>query len=100
MALGSSKKQHEVAGQAAVKKIEHAAKQVHQAIAEGSCQGAMINYAEMHNQVGVAEAHMRSANGSKIWIPSTEIQNASYEFNERCVRPMIAELNGRRKRRR
>jgi len=64
----------------------------------GSPTVAQLAYAEMHNAVGAAEAHMRS--GGSVYIPTTSIQEASHDFTMSCVREAPASLAGSRRRRR
>ena len=82
--LGSPKASHTAAGKQAVAKIEREADSVIQQAKQGRCQAATISYAEMQRATGAAEAHMRS--GGSVYIPTTTLQEAAFEYNEHCVR--------------
>ncbi len=88
VAFGSPKASHTASGKQAVSKIEREADSLTTLSKAGRCTAATVAYAEMHRAIGTAEAHMRSGGGadSGIWIPQTTIREASYQYNEHCVR--------------
>ncbi len=83
--LGSSGGKHTVEGQGAVKRILREASHLSAMAKNRQCQAATMAYAEMMQARGAAEAHTRSG-GKGIWIPTTEIQEASFLYNENCIR--------------
>lgn len=100
--LGSPVGMHHAGAKRAASEIQSRAKSTVLAARRGQCVRATMAYAEMQQAIGKLEAHV--ASGGNAWKPQTDITEAAYEYNDRCVKsdsdPYAAGVSGRRRRRR
>ena len=95
--LGSTKTLHTARAAEIQHDLKSAAATLVDRARQGKCTAATMAYAKMHNAIGHIEAHARS--GGSAYLPTTTIQDASYEYWTRCVTPVNDTLGARKPRR-